>query len=256
MKYLFRFILSVSILFYIYSCSSASERITRTPENELIKDLTSRLYQYYKENIGLKTKEFVQAIEITDKSIIQSDELMKICSIRSLKFMVIRSGGKFPAINDETVEVCKKSNLNSILINYTEMDNLKICQIAKGLISSKVRLDFNHIGLSDNVIECVSTVKNLDSLLIGPGSKITDEGMCKFTENAKNLTFLRMDDITNLTKTSLDCMLNLPSLNMVMLQRWKKVPESQMEKFVKSYETKYKRKIDAGIYDPTSYEKP
>ena len=51
-------------------------------------------------------------------------------------------------------------------------------------------------------------------------------------------------------------MLNLPSLKEVMLKRWKKVPENQMEKFVSAYEAKYKRKLDASIYDPTSYEKP
>jgi len=241
--------------FVLHACSTATSRIASLSDEDLIKNLTSRSYRYYMETFDASTKEKIPAIEMTGKGIYLPEDLVTICSIKKLNFLDI-SWGALPDFSDQEMSACKNSNLTTLFIRGSELNHKQICEIAKGLKAPKVKIDYSHVPLLDNDVECFSHVLKLDRFILGPGAKITDEGMCKFTENAKNLTFLRMDDMTNLTKKSLDCMLNLPSLKMVMFQGWKKVSEGQMEKFVSAYETKYKRKIDADIYDPTSYEKP
>ncbi|TGM58041.1 hypothetical protein [Leptospira vanthielii] len=255
MDYSFKLSIFFLITFGFSHCSSATARIASMSDEELIQELTSRSYRYYRQNIGHKTQELVPALEMTGKGNYLPGDLVKVCSIKKLKFLDI-SWGKLPEFSEEEVSVCRNSNINTLFLKGIELKNSQICEIAKGLKAPKVRIDYDNIELLDTDIECFSQVSNLDTFIVGSGAKITDEGMCKFTANAKNLTFLRMDDIEYLTKKSTDCMLNLPSLKEVMLLRWKKVPENQMEKFVSAYEAKYKRKLDADIYDPTSYEKP
>jgi hypothetical protein len=244
----------LTILLFL-TCVSNSSKVANMSEEEIIKDLTSRPYRFFSQTIDYKTKEKVPAIEMSGKGIYKYDDLSRVCSIDKLKFLVI-AWGSLPAFSKDEIEACRNSNLNAIIIRGIKLENKNICQIAKGLKADKIRVTYESTEMTDSEFECFSEAIMLDSFSLDDYAKITDDGMCKFTENAKNLTFLRMDDMTNLTKRSLDCMLNLPSLNMVMLQRWKKVPESQMEKFVAAYEAKYKRKIQASIYDPTSYEKP
>ncbi|MCW7460533.1 hypothetical protein [Leptospira limi] len=224
-------------------------------DEELIHELSSRSYRFYLETIDAKNKVKIPAIKMNGKGQYLPGDLLKVCSIKKLKYLSIESG-VLPEFSQEEIQACKNSNLHTILIDNVKLNNLQICEIAKGLKAPKIRIDFNYIPLTDSELACVSQIQNLDTFIVWEGAKITDEGMCQFSQNAKNLTFLRMDDIDFLTKKSTDCMLNLPSLKDVILMRWKKVPESQMEKFVSAYEAKHKRKIEASIYDPVGYEKP
>ncbi|TGL20643.1 hypothetical protein EHQ47_13990 [Leptospira bourretii] len=255
MKYPLQKALSLFFVCFLTTCSTASEKIMKMSDEELIQELTSRSFKFYQQNIGHYTKIYVPAMVMNGKGQYLPGDLIKICSIKNLKFLVIE-WGELPEFSQEEIQVCKNSNLDTILIRGVKLNNIQICEIAKGLKAPKIRIDFDYIPLADSELACVSQVPNLDRFIVGSGAKITDEGMCQFSQNAKNLSFLRMDDIDFLTKKSTDCMVNLPSLKDVMLKRWKHVPESQMEKFVSAYEAKHKRKLEASIYDPVGYEKP
>lgn len=255
MKYQLQRALSLFFVCFLTTCSTASEKIAKMSDEELIQELTSRSYRYYMATIDAKNKIKVPALEMNGKGQYRPGDLLKVCSIKKLKYLSIESG-ELPDFSLEEIQACKNSNVDTILLFNIKLNNFQICEIAKGLKAPKIRIDFNYIPLTDSELTCVSQVPNLDLFSVGPNAKITDAGMCQFAQNAKNLTFFRMEDIDFLTKKSTDCMVNLPSLKDVTLMRWKKVPESQMEKFVSAYEAKHKRKIEASIYDPVGYEKP
>ncbi|MCW7502884.1 hypothetical protein [Leptospira paudalimensis] len=255
MKYPLQRALSFFFVCFLTTCSTTSENIAKMSDEELIQELSSRSYRFYLETIDAKNKVKIPAIKMNGKGQYLPGDLLKVCSIKKLKYLSIESG-ELPDFSLEEIRACKNSNVDTILIDNIKLNNFQICEIAKGLKAPKIRIDFNYIPLTDSELTCVSQIQNLDTFIVWEGAKITDEGMCQFSQNAKNLTFLRMDDIDFLTKKSTDCMLNLPSLKDVMLKRWKHVPESQMEKFVSAYEAKHKRKIEASIYDPVGYEKP
>ncbi|MCW7457671.1 hypothetical protein ND856_09865 [Leptospira bandrabouensis] len=255
MKYQLQKVISLFFVCFLTTCSSTSEKIAMMSDEELIQELTSRSYQFYNPMVDKKNRITVLALKIKGKGQYRPGDLLKVCSIKKLKYLSIESG-ELPDFSLEEIRACKNSNVDTILIDNIKLNNFQICEIAKGLKAPKIRIDFNYIPLTDSELTCISQIQKLDTFIVWEGAKITDEGMCQLSQNAKNLTFLRMEDIDFLTKKSTDCMLNLPSLKDVMLKRWKHVSESQMEKFVSAYEAKHKRKIEASIYDPVGYEKP
>lgn len=244
---------SVILLIMVINCSFLIDSPANYSQEELRKDLEKRGYRIFTRQPNYDINKKVAAIELNIKGQYKPGDFEKICRLKNIK-QVFFEGIDILEINKADEVACSKSEVNRFGFTRLKLKTKDFCQLVKQMNPPRLVLDFTKVNLEDQDIICFSEIPNLESFITEIGAVFSDESFCKFASNAKKLTFLRLND-SPLTQKSLRCMLKLPSLTEVMLQRWKNVSEEEMDEWVKEYEIKYNRKLEAQIIDPIGYER-
>jgi hypothetical protein len=237
----------------IIQCASITPSPSRLSEVELKKDLEARGYKFFTNINDYNVKDGSPTVKLNKNGQYKSGDLGKICKINNLR-IVIFENTQISEYTEKDLSDCESSSIEKFSFWRMPVNNLKICELSKLNRSNKFTLSFFSVAINDQDIICFSEISNLDKFISEENALFSDQAFCKFTSNAKKLTFLRLND-SPLTKKSLNCMLELPSLKEVMLQRWKNVSESEMNQWVKQYEKKYNRKLEAQVIDPSGSER-
>ncbi|MCU0825784.1 MAG: hypothetical protein MUF77_14235 [Leptospira sp.] len=248
-------LINITFLLHILFLSSSSCKNNigfqkSDPEN-VIKELQSRKYEYSK-YLNFR-KEVVEEIVVKESTIYKEGDIDLICELRMLRELKF-SKAKIANFSSAQSGKCQNSQISRVRVSNSNLNNLQICNFVKLLKSEMLSIEFYNSKFDGLDLECFSDLSNLDTLALDRVDLINDKQFCNFSKKSKKLTFLRLND-SPLTNKSLDCMLELPSLKEVMLQRWKNVSEDEMQDWVTKYERKYNRKLEAQIIDPIGYER-
>ncbi|MBM9547361.1 hypothetical protein JWG40_10060 [Leptospira sp. 201903074] len=236
-----------------FHCASITSSPSSLSEEEIKKELLARGYKFFTNINDYNVKDGAPAIKLNKNGRYMPGDFGKICNINNLR-VVIFENTQISEYPEKDLIDCESSSIEKYSFWRMPVNNLQICELSKRNKANKFTLSFFSVVINDQDISCFSEIPNLDKFISEEKAIFSDQAFCKFTSNAKKLTFLRLND-SRLTHKSLNCMLKLPALTGVMLQRWENVSETEMDEWVKEYEKKYNRKLEAQIIDPVGYER-
>lgn len=194
------------------------------------------------------------SIEIFSDSNITGIHLSDICS----KFKISRIYITGHEVNDlffENWQNCDLESLQEVAVSKGTINQFKICSLIKeSPIPNKI-LDLTSISIKDDIKNCFPPLSvGVRGFAIDDPKNFTGEQFCELTSHLSEITFFRSFN-TPFSRKDLQCILAMPKLEHLMLQNWKGARTSDFRELVKKYELKYKRKLQADVEDPTSYER-
>lgn len=232
----------------LYNC-----KIPQVVENDsdLAKYLESK--KYVINGYGYKKNAHLESVDINEKTDYSDGDLIRICSQPNLTSLAFKRT-KIRSLSADASFVCSRSSITELaLINLTINKN-ELCNLVSTFTNKQLTIALSGILFTDSELECISKLKLLKYISIPDRANISGESFCNFSKQLPQLLGIQLNN-SNLDINGLNCIMNFPSLRRVTLQNWKNVSEDEMDKWVKEYEKKYNRKLEAQIIDPVGYER-
>lgn len=216
--------------------------------NSLEDDLKSRNILLLKS----KNKVEVNQVQIYRSSNVKDFYLIDICQKYTIKSIVFESENLAPNFLFNA-ESCDWSALEALYINANSINVNQICLFFKDSQSKEKSLNLTKVSVQPSIKQCFLSVPSMNGFSIDYPIDFTGEQFCDLVPYLKNITFFRSFD-TPFTKKHLQCLLGMPNLKDLMLQRWKGATTKDFQDLVDQYEKKYNRKLQADVDDPRGYE--
>ncbi|MCG9875936.1 MAG: hypothetical protein MH321_14260 [Leptospiraceae bacterium] len=239
-----------SLILFLNDCNRSNGIKKFKDTSELNIFLKSK--GYIINTYGWKRGEAIETVEFRKSTNYSTGDLEIICSIPTLtriKFDKVT----IPNLTEDEMETC--ANINNLKFDYRRviLSRNHICDISEKSKFSKLSFIFTETNVDDRMLECLSKIKNLESIGVADKSEITEQSICSLTANLKSITSFRLSEVP-FSRKALDCIFTLPNLKRVSLQNWSQVPEEKIWELVHEYEDRHGRKLDAIIDDPTSID--
>lgn len=177
------------------------------------------------------------------------EDLCQAFMIKSILFASENLEPKF-LVNSEN---CNWSSLESLYVNSNSINVNQICLFFKDSQSKEKSLNLTKVSVQPSIKQCFLSVPSINGFSIDYPIDFSGEQFCELVPYLKNITFFRSFD-TPFTKKHLQCLLGMPNLKDLMLQRWKGATTKDFHDLVDQYEKKYNRKLQADVDDPRGYE--
>ncbi|TGM34029.1 hypothetical protein [Leptospira biflexa] len=149
---------------------------------------------------------------------------------------------------------CDWSSLETLQVSSSKADLKLLCSLFKFSSSNVKNLSLEERFINPDISNCKSVDTGITGLSLYDLPICSDCSICKILPYFTTITTLSILKSSE-GKKDLDCILDLPNLNYLSLQNWKGASISDFRELVKKYEIKYKRKLQADVEDPTSYER-
>jgi hypothetical protein len=236
--------LLIFLSFGFSKCSSlqVSEELRNS---ETIKYLRENGYDV--SNATSSKKDAIANSLTQSRTVYKPGDYSKICSLSQIKYIQFEKT-ELPSLTSKEIGTCSQMAPERLGIVDVKMSRDTFCTIADTFKKSLKEFDVAASGLTDEMMPCIANFPKINFLIIGRGAKISKEVFCKTLGSLPTLTFIRIED-TDLPKSSLQCILEIPNLTNIWLRSWANANYEDREALIKAYERKYKRKIEFNLYD-------
>ncbi|TGL23569.1 hypothetical protein EHQ47_06775 [Leptospira bourretii] len=202
---------------------------------------------------GYKKNAHLESVDINEKTDYSDGDLIRICSQPNLTSLAFKRT-KVRSFSADASFACSKSNIAELAVINLTINKNELCNLVSTFTNKQLTLALSGIVFTNSDLECISKLKLLKYIAIPDRANISEESFCNFSKQMPQLLGIQLNNST-LATNGLNCILNFPSLRRVTLQNWNSVSEDEMGEWVKKYEKKYNRKLEAQIIDPVGYER-